>query len=582
VSHATVRGRVFCARARRRSKHVRAALYFVLGLLFATRATEAQPGFALDRFEPAERGSEWLALDSLDFRQQSAMAVGLTADFAHRPLIAYDENGEELAAIVQNQLYAHIGASFVWLRRLRLGINLPLLLVNDGEQVLANGALVGPDSGPGVGDVRLSLDARVFGAHGSPFSFALGTSVHLPTGRRGAFSSDGYTRLSPHVRAAGSWQWLSYAAQTGITLRADRSLLGQPVGTEWTFAGAAGVRLLKRRLLIGPEFWGSTVVSSSSHPAFDREGTPLEAVLGGRYTLTDCSFGLGVGPGLARGLGTPALRLLGLVQWAPQPPPAAPVPRDADHDTVLDENDACPREAGYPSRHGCPLPPAVIPAPVLDCEPAAGLPPNPGCPPPPDADGDGIADSVDACREAAGKKSEDPAKHGCPAPSDADSDGIPDVDDACPSLAGAPNEDGKRHGCPLVEVTADRIRIFERVEFEVGSARLRPESDVVLGAVFKVLSEREDVKRVKVVGHTDSAGTRMQNVRLSKQRAEAVVAWLVARGVSANRLVPEGLGPDQPIADNVSEEGRRANRRVEFEIQQASGKDAPPESKGTR
>jgi len=72
--------------------------------------------------------------------------------------------------------------------------------------------------------------------------------------------------------------------------------------------------------------------------------------------------------------------------------------------------------------------------------------------------------------------------------------------------------------------------------------------------------------RVEVQGHTDNRGGRQLNVRLSKQRAEAVLAALVTRGIDAGRLTAQGYGPREPIATNATDEGREQNRRVEIKI----------------
>ena len=72
--------------------------------------------------------------------------------------------------------------------------------------------------------------------------------------------------------------------------------------------------------------------------------------------------------------------------------------------------------------------------------------------------------------------------------------------------------------------------------------------------------------RVTIVGHTDNLGPREVNQELSFQRAESVRDELIRRGVDAATLTIAGFGPDQPIADNATEEGRQQNRRIEFVI----------------
>lgn len=71
---------------------------------------------------------------------------------------------------------------------------------------------------------------------------------------------------------------------------------------------------------------------------------------------------------------------------------------------------------------------------------------------------------------------------------------------------------------------------------------------------------------VIAVGHTDSVGTDAYNQKLSVRRAEAVKAYLVSKGIEANRVYTEGKGKKQPVADNKTAEGRAKNRRVEIEV----------------
>ncbi|RYG17205.1 MAG: OmpA family protein [Chitinophagaceae bacterium] len=73
-------------------------------------------------------------------------------------------------------------------------------------------------------------------------------------------------------------------------------------------------------------------------------------------------------------------------------------------------------------------------------------------------------------------------------------------------------------------------------------------------------------KSVRIIGHTDSQGNATTNLGLSLQRANAVREYLVNKGVNRSLLSTNGLGSTQPIAENNTEEGRRRNRRIEFEV----------------
>lgn len=101
------------------------------------------------------------------------------------------------------------------------------------------------------------------------------------------------------------------------------------------------------------------------------------------------------------------------------------------------------------------------------------------------------------------------------------------------------------------------------INFDTGKAIIRPDSEAVLKELLGLLQKQPDWS-LMVAGHTDNVGTDAVNVPLSQQRAEAVVAWLSAKGVERWRLVPAGFGPKKPIADNGTEDGRAKNRRVDL------------------
>jgi hypothetical protein len=112
------------------------------------------------------------------------------------------------------------------------------------------------------------------------------------------------------------------------------------------------------------------------------------------------------------------------------------------------------------------------------------------------------------------------------------------------------------------------------IVFESGKATIRKESFPTLDAAVKVLAEYQAL-RLEISGHTDSTGTAERNLVLSKERAEAVKLYFTGRGIAAERIETRGAGPNEPVADNSTKEGRTMNRRIEFKlIQKPDGTDA--------
>lgn len=117
-----------------------------------------------------------------------------------------------------------------------------------------------------------------------------------------------------------------------------------------------------------------------------------------------------------------------------------------------------------------------------------------------------------------------------------------------------------------VRLVGKRIEFDGKVMFDTGSATILEESNGLLDDMAKVLVDNPLVELVEVQGHTDARGKRSGNVKLSQSRADAVVAYLVGKGVDAARLQAKGLGPDVPVMEGETEEAWAANRRVELHV----------------
>jgi outer membrane protein OmpA-like peptidoglycan-associated protein len=119
----------------------------------------------------------------------------------------------------------------------------------------------------------------------------------------------------------------------------------------------------------------------------------------------------------------------------------------------------------------------------------------------------------------------------------------------------------------VVEVKEDRIEVTQQIQFGAGKSVILADSQPVLSQVVDAIV-RGGIKRVRIEGHTDNQGDPAVNLQLSKDRAQAVAAWLTQAGIDASRLEVEGFGDTRPIAPNLTPRGRELNRRVEFVIVQ--------------
>jgi outer membrane protein OmpA-like peptidoglycan-associated protein len=153
---------------------------------------------------------------------------------------------------------------------------------------------------------------------------------------------------------------------------------------------------------------------------------------------------------------------------------------------------------------------------------------------------------------------------GCP-DGDRDGDTVVDRLDNCPDVAGTVENQGCKKK-QLVVITQNQIQILDKVFFQTGKSKVRNRSRTLLNNVADVLKAHPEIKSIRVEGHTDNVGQAEKNKTLSQQRAESVVAYLIKRGVSADRLEGVGHGQERPIADNAVKTGRDQNRRVEFNI----------------
>ncbi len=223
---------------------------------------------------------------------------------------------------------------------------------------------------------------------------------------------------------------------------------------------------------------------------------------------------------------------------------------DRDRDGVGDESDRCPTEP----------------------EDMDGAQDTDGCPDP-DNDDDGVLDVNDQCSDQPETRNGFQDDDGCPdSTPDTDGDGIPNDRDRCPGEPETFNGDRDDDGCPesapaLAAVSNGQIRIMEPVNFMLNSDQIVGGASFrVLDTVIAILNAHPEITAVEIQGHTDDRGNPVANRALSQRRANAVKVYLVAHGISAERLSTVGHGPDRPIEAERTTTARARNRRVEFHI----------------
>ncbi|MFM2151777.1 MAG: hypothetical protein RL199_212 [Pseudomonadota bacterium] len=301
------------------------------------------------------------------------------------------------------------------------------------------------------------------------------------------------------------------------------------------------------------------------------------------------------------GVGDPDDRCPGLAGVAAHqgcPPPVVVV--DADSDGVPDAEDRCPREPGVPALHGCSIESvdrdgdgitddlddcpevagtlAMRGCAIVDrdkdtlpddedlCPSEAGPADRDGCPVH-DRDGDGVEDDQDRCPAVAG----DARSFGC-VPQDGDEDGVPDAVDNCPRAAGEPEYFGcgSRQG---LAIRFDHVELMDKVQFVGETAAIEPRSMRVVDQLFALLRAHPEFMRVRVEAHVDNLGDPAAAKRLTESRASAVVRYLKAKGIAAERLEAAGAGGERPVSTNATSKGKEANRRVEVRLLPAQSGD---------
>ena len=480
-------------------------LVLLLTLCLAPGRARAD-GFDGQRFHPAAGAAGGLFVERALVPQNLGFGFGLFLNYGYAPVLDRDRATGANIFVLQHAMTGDLLASIGLGNIFELAVDIPVDLAWIGVTDVFDGQRLSTNTG--MGDIRLVPKmAWYFGHAALNYGIGFYTALDVPSGNEDALRGAGGVRLDPTLLASlGGRRWdLTLNFGLAARLASKNPDFTGPYELHWGLAATFGLIRAPRRtnldLLV--EWAGGFEPDSLQGGTI---AVPMEADASLIIKPARAwSIYLGGAAGLDNGLGVPDGRVIFGVRYAHRVPGSDRY-QDSDHDGIINGKDRCPDAA---------------------------------------EDYDGFEDD-DGCPEA-----------------DNDHDGVLDDDDECPDQAGPRSNDG----CPTHGVVVwrhGRLVIFGKVHFDTGSARIQKRSDAELEQIATVIREHPEVGRVRVEGYTDNVGPPEMNLRLSRERADAVRDRLFALGVRRGRLETAGFGESHPTAPNRTRAGRAKNRRVEF------------------
>lgn len=559
-----------------RSRSVAAAITLMLMLISGPALAEKE--FNVQMFRPSPHSYDLWNTYTTTITPDMTFGGGLLLHYGRNPLV-YSVKGpgvDDVQGVIRDQLGFDAFGSIALFDHLSIGLAVPVLLLNSGDSD-DGGFIDVPDvdgaiSGAAIGDIRLDIKGAFLRNDGNGFGVGLDLNVSFPTNAGTPYAGDDAFTIAPQLILDFHQKEFFVAFNGGARIRTDEGELSiLTVGNE-LLLGLGGCVTVVDGLLIGGEVQS---VANLTKPFDDENQTQVAARGGIRYRFeSGVAIEVGGGGGFLDGYGNTSVSAFLGVRYLP---PMGP--KDSDLDGIIDDLDACPFDPedydGFQDQDGCPDPDNDQDG-ILDIRDQCPNDPEDfdnfedvdGCPDP-DNDKDGIPDIKDQCPNSPedfdGFEDED----GCPDP-DNDKDGIPDVRDQCPNDPETMNNFQDEDGCPDKEARAQiigsKIAILDNVYFATNKDIILEKSFPILMEVSQVLKDNPDITKVMVEGHTDSRASDAFNLKLSDRRAKSVRKFLIEQGIDEKRLISKGFGEQNPVQTNDTEEGRAANRRVEFTI----------------
>ncbi len=498
-------------------------------LLFAWAPRARAEDIDTQRFQPRATSGGFLQTEGSDVRHRvDPFSLGAWLSYGHNPLIFKD--GSDVTQIIGHQVALDLTASHAFGTWFELGVHLPLAYLKGDDR-----------SEPALGDLRLLPKFRLLDDRRAGVGLAILADARMPTHTSRFYGGSRLPALAPRLLLDHRFGLSGFriGIDVGVLLRKETEYRNVSAGSEFLAGLGMGYRFDGGQ---SPVELMLDVRNAVGLVQTDAEEVALEGLLGVAVDVTpEWKLNAAGGIGLLEGFGVPTARgVLGL-RWEPSP-------NDPDHDGVKsrepDQRAAIEESA-----------PEDEPVTVDDVDDATR-----------DA---AIRGGYDACPDLPedfdGIEDED----GCPE-GDRDKDGVLDYIDRCDAAPETINGFKDDDGCPdegpaKIVIEEGKITILETILFEPNSSTIDRSSYSIMDQIALTFRKHGEIERIEIGGHTDSTGPRGFNMRLSRERARSVRLYLVAHGIPPGRLSARGYGPDRPIGDNETDDGRTMNRRVEFQ-----------------
>ncbi|MFK7927259.1 MAG: OmpA family protein [Myxococcota bacterium] len=584
-------------------------LLTLLAMLASAQANDAgKPDLSSQVFRPSLDGDRMLWANESMMRANGSTTARAALHYAWKPFVLRDDEGN--ADKIVSDLFQ--GSFMLGHTRgpVRLGVDVPVYI-----RAMGSGG-----NATGLGDIAPDLKIRL--RDGSQGGVGVGLVGRVPLPTSTVDPPVGNRNFGYEIEGIVDGEVGKTLLVANLGLRGIPTV--DVAGDRWD--DAIAVRLGASHALsdkTGLSLEGQGLVGVTGPTGVT---TPIELMAAGYTRLPkNLVLRLGLGAGLTRAVGAPGMRALMGIGY--EPGASAKPASDMDGDGIIDRKDPCPEKAedmdGYMDDDGCPDPTKV----TIKLQNAAGepidssvivagksvasggvieLPTGP-------AEIKGKIDTykpISVTRSIPGGESHEviltlePAfVSGTVMVEAVDTDGNP-VQGATFTMAGetdAKGDAGQNVDVPIgdyqltavapgyrqatkpvtvvegetvsikldlekakVVIDGTKIDLRDSVYFNLGKDSIKPVSYGLLDEVAETLVAHPELTKIRVEGHTDSRGSASSNLALSKRRAASVMAYLVGKGVSADRLESEGFGETKPVKQGNNEAAWSANRRVDF------------------